>query len=1182
MNSSPESSGDRAADDEESAAAGGRREVRVLLLVRERFDGACLVAPAAAPQLASLGGEAEAMEEQEVFLREHLERARPEGIARLSMPEETRLVEVGVPIPREDLPRKLQDETPVAFSCVVVPAARGDAWVMVPAIGHTFYVERGEELDEAIRHEVRRLLASQDLGAWDHRGLLPGREHRLAAVKVPLPTGDRAGQGAKRREEIARQAVRRKALRALETAAAPLEAPGRFGPAPLLGRDVEMARLSSLLEGSERLGVLLVGPEGSGKSALLRSYVHRGKRPVYATSGAQIIAGMSGFGEWQERVRDVMEAARELDAVLYIEHLEDLLAERSESGGVDIGGAMRPWIEDGKVRVVVEVREDRLDALESRHWAFFAALSRIKVEPLSAAQAREALAARVAHDRRAEPARPRLAGDAIPALVDLAERYLPYAAFPGKAARLYEDLRAIREKDLGPGGEPVTIDKADLHEAFSIRTGVPAFLLREDLPLRIDEIGARLRKHVIGQDQAVAALAETIAVVKAGLQPSGKPLATFLFIGPTGVGKTELARALADLLFGAADRMARFDMSEFMTPDAADRLIRGTDREGGLLTSRVREQPFCVILLDEIEKAHPAVFDLLLQVAGEGRLSDARGRTAYFHNAILIMTSNLGATERRSQAGFLGGSAAVEAHYRRVVDSSFRPEFVNRIDRVVAFRPLTRAEVSEVVRVLAEKIAERRGLSEAGVSLEVSPRALDRLAADGYSEAYGARALRRHLEEHLVGPLARVLAGLGGEARELSVRVTEIGEEGEAAGTAGAWGASGASGVSGASGASGAAGAATEGHLVASAEAGALRLVVRRRAGVKGARQAYGFDEVSRMRREVDGWMQLGPVQELKDEMDFLLTQLNVGPADRESGRQANEKAALQAEHHRLQEMWGRLAKAQEDVRSAEELAMTALFEGEALGPFVDEARASHAAFRRALPRAMLALEPRRDAITLAIEELDEGAFELWLAPLLRALEARGWQALVHIDGDKAPALGPPWPSDRRWGPPRTAGEALLALAQPKRSFRNVLLRCKGSYAGGLLALEAGLHRMILPRRQASEGAEDDRAHVNVQLVLLDFEIPADAWAHRAFALPALGQAATRRRGAAAREHDRVEGAVMVAGRRARVDVAAGAYWAHLEEIALEHLLLFEDPRSGLSRDEVFLPHVEGREGEGR
>src|SRR4029079_4182130 len=178
------------------------------------------------------------------------------------------------------------------------------------------------------------------------------------------------------------------------------------------------------------------------------------------------------------------------------------------------------------------------------------------------------------------------------------------------------------EHARGEKDEAVVLGKRELYQTFSLATGVPEMLLRDDAPLHVGEVAARLSSRIIGQDRAVLALAETIGVVKAALQPANKPLATFLFVGPTGVGKTELARALAELLFGSPDRMVRFDMSELAGADAAERLIGSSQAGGGLFTRRVREQPFCVVLLDEIEKAHPSVFDLLLQVTGEGRLTD--------------------------------------------------------------------------------------------------------------------------------------------------------------------------------------------------------------------------------------------------------------------------------------------------------------------------------------------------------------------------------------------------------------------------------------------------------------------------------------------------------------------------------------------------------------------------------
>jgi ATP-dependent Clp protease ATP-binding subunit ClpC len=215
----------------------------------------------------------------------------------------------------------------------------------------------------------------------------------------------------------------------------------------------------------------------------------------------------------------------------------------------------------------------------------------------------------------------------------------------------------------------------------------------------------------------------------------------------------------------------------------------------------------------------------------------------------------------------------------------------------------------------------------------------------------------------------------------------------------------------------------------------------------------------------------------------------------------------------------------------------------------------------------MLALEPHRDAITWILEELDELAFDLFLPPLLREIEARGWSALVHIDGGER-VTEDQWPTDRRWGPPRSIEALRLALSDKKRSFRGLVLRCKGAYAGVLLALEAGLHRIELPRRAEPGGQSDSNAHVEVRTVAFSFDVPKDAWAHESMAPPQPSTASGRRRGQAVRERKTSSHAVLIAGKRARLDIDPAEYWARLEEIALAHLLLFENEDSGLDRDD--------------
>jgi ATP-dependent Clp protease ATP-binding subunit ClpC len=1135
------------------------RTARTHVLVDEQLDGHCLVHPVTDPRLAAYGREEDALTEITLFLREHFAHAPPQAKSRLSLPSGAALLDVAVPLPRDEAQHKKEgDDVPVTFACVVVPARAGsttpptspehdDVWVLVPVLDHAFYVTRGEPLEEAARAEIRRLLGAEDRSPWEIVGLLPPRAHRLEVLEIPLSDEAHADAEARHRR-LAERARKKQAERTLFQVASPLP---KDGAPPLVGRDAELSSLGALLDGKDRLGVLLVGQEQAGKSALVRAYAAVSSRRVWSTSGAELIAGMSGLGEWQQRIRDVMDAVEELDGVLYFETLDDLLADRVEDGGIDFASAMRPWLDQGKVRIVAEIRSDRLDAVEGRHWAFFAGLSRIRVEPLSAADTRIALARLAAHDARVAPERPRVAEEAIAPLVDLAERYLPYAAFPGKAVRLYQDLRAAHESDSLGSNEPVTLGKRDLYQVFSIATGVPEFLLRDDATLRVEDVAAALRRHVIGQEEAIKRLSETIGVVKAGLAPSGKPLATFLFIGPTGVGKTELSRALAAYLFGSPDRMVRFDMSEFMTPDAAERLIRGSESADGLLTRRVREQPFCVLLLDEIEKAHPAVFDLLLQVCGEGRLTDARGRTAYFHNAILIMTSNLGATERRTPAGFTSGPTADMAHYQRLVQVSFRQEFVNRIDRIVPFRPLSRGEVLEVTRLGVTRLAQRAGLGDTGSTLAASEAALGRLAEDGYSVLFGARAQRRHLDEHLAGPLARLCAGLGGEARDLTIDVTLAGEPDPD----------------------------REGVVAASAEAGALRLTARRRKRAKEAAGAHDHASVADIRRAVDRHMALGPVEQLRDQIDFLLAQLNLTEKEKRDSRVQRELGELSAEHHRLSELWKKLVAAQEEVHAVEEIAILSLFEGQPVDALAADAQKAHAAFLHTLPYALLALEPKRDAVTLLVEELDDGALAAWLHPFLETLPGRGWSVLAHplAQQDDKPRPGEPvdetWPADRPWGPARTAEQIARDLVERPAAMRCLLLRVKGPYAGVLLALEKGLHRRIPAKSGQSTVPEEDRKlHLMIRTLALRFDVPADAWKEPHLAPPPIGSAATRKRGQAARVWDEVEGKVEIP-RFCTLSVDPAAYWVRLEEIAVEMLLLFES--GALDRDDYFTPALE-------
>jgi ATP-dependent Clp protease ATP-binding subunit ClpC len=1148
--------------------------LRTLLFVRTLGGGEALCAPLADLGLASLGAEDEALLEQKICLADHLAAADAETAARFALPAGTHLRKTSVLIPREDLPKKIAVATAVEVPTAVVPAqptavtrpregearVKAELWFVVLPLGYTGYLavderykprsssdedlaaeaERRVEaaIDARVAHEVRRLWYAQGGGPPAYLGLLPARRSRFEPLEIDLERGEAgpAGRAAALKRALVEQGRKKTAVQILDSVAQPVHAQRGGPPPPLVGRERELDLVSKLLgpanEGS-RQSVLLVGRERVGKSAIVRAFVERGRAAgsaplVWATSGAALIAGMSGLGQWQERVRRVMEAAALLGAVVWFDDLADLFSERGRSS-IDVPGALRPWVERGQVSIVGEIHEDRLDRAERQNVGFFASLARVRVPPFDAAGALAALRARDAWARACEPDAPRVAEEALAPLVDLAERYIVYENFPGKAVRLYDELRAMH----GDARRPIGVDA--MFEAASLRTGVPSFLLREDRSLLLDDVVAALARRVVGQGEAVRRVAETVCVVKAGLQPRDKPLATFLFVGPTGVGKTELARALAGFLFGAsgdgAERISRFDMSEYTDPLAADRLIRGDDRGEGVLTRKVREQPFCVLLLDEIEKAHPAVFDLLLQVCGEGRLTDAAGRTAYFHNAIVIMTSNLGAAERRAAVGFERGASPGASHYERAVAAAFRPEFRNRIDRVVTFGDLGPEHRLALVAMAIEKVRRRRGLLEPGCALAVSDGAVVRLGEEGYSPAYGARALRRHVERRLVSAVALALSARG-EAGDVDVDVRDAGEPGPP-------------------------------HPLASDEAGGLRVSLLRRGGVKATRDDRAMREVSGVRRELARLMRLDRVVELREQVKFLVAQLGHGnkkpPPGRETGedarrsaREATDFGRLQAEHHRLSTLLQALAGPAGRARDAEGAALTAFFRGEPCGAQRLEALAARAEFLPHLASALVALEPRRDECTVILQELDEGrALELYL-PGLAEHAGRGlWSVEVHLDrGERRDVRD--WPEGRRWGPPRSPALALEQVLEKERSAIALLLRVRGPDAI-FLSLEGGLHRFYAGEKPANLFVHRVGLRAwfdDVHWPTLDPDPPIE-----------LGDRAKQ---SPVRSYRYDPGAVEIAGLET-LDVKPADYWQRHAEIVVAHLLLFE--RGKLDRE---------------
>ncbi len=1018
-------------------------DLQATIVVREMPSGGVYAHPVGDPSLASRATSVEAaLAEQERFLTRLLTKAPASTLAAFSLPAEATLVEVPVVLPRADLPRRIAVTEPVTVPCVVVPD-EGASWVQILPLGTFAYFETDEDLQRAIIEAAEKAARVRDLSAAELLTMLPAKRNVLHRIELSITRedADDAGARARARKQRVKTRERAAAEKLLTEVGTSLRVLHEKGKQPaVVGRETELSALQSLLAGTERLSVILVGPEMAGKSALLHGLVSRavhggaadplGSRMVIATSGAQLVAGQSGFGELEQRIADVMKSAEELDAIVYFDNLGDLLSGRP--GTIeDMVSGMLPFITQDRVRVVGELTPEQVSHYEKMHVGFFAALSRVTVEPLDKDQTRPILEARVRHLHKHEPHRPSLSMAAVGPLLELCDRYLAYEAFPGKAMRLHDELRAIHEADVTQTGEPKPLGPAEVYRAFSNRSGIPRFLLEEDRAVKLEEIERFFARRVIGQQEAVQRVAETVCMVKANLQPPGKPLANFLFIGPTGVGKTEVAKTLALFLFGGTERMVRFDMSEYMDPLAAERLIRGTQREEGELTKRVRQQPFCVVLLDEIEKAHHAVFDLLLQVCGEGRLSDARGRTTWFNNAIIIMTSNLGAAHRKPDAGFGAaeedGPQTMAAYYLEQVDKHFRPEFVGRIDRVIPFSALRRDEVSAVAEVALRKVVDRDGVLGRAASLHVSTDALERLAEAGYSATYGARALRRHLEAALVGPASAVLAKHAAVLDGARIDVRWPGEPTPEP---------------------------PEGFTVEAVESiGGLSISVTRPMGGRSRQSAHHLGTIAALRRVADRCLHCDLAQSLRERLDYIVADL----AGARTGDTSGTAGKLAAEQGRLAGVLSEVTQHRDAIADAEELAMAAQLEGADAALFLGEAQAAFGQFERAFVR-MVAGQIGDDCITVLARSRGGARVHDFLQMLDAAARQRGWDVTVHRASD--PELEEGWPVAGRYGPPRTLAwwrdRRERESAKERSQWSCVLVRVRGALAEELVEGEVG------------------------------------------------------------------------------------------------------------------------------
>ena len=468
----------------------------------------------------------------------------------------------------------------------------------------------------------------------------------------------------------------------------------------------------------------------------------------WTSSAARLIAGMKYLGQWEERCERVIEELSRIDGVIAFEDLLELLHTGGAATTGSIASFFQPFVERGEMRIVSETTPAGLDACRRLLPGFVDAFRILRIPDFMQPEALSALHAYCTNIERNTPVR--MKGDARNLTYRLFRRFLPYEAFPGKtvnfATRLYERAKTDRATEI-------TSDR--VIGAFVKATGLPELFLRDEVSLEERDLQAFFEHEVIGQAEACRAATSAVLTFKAGLNDPARPISVLLFTGPTGVGKTELSRSLARFLFGAAedsDRFVRLDMSEYSLPGSAERLIAGPYGEPSEFINQMRRQPFAVVLFDEIEKADEGVFDLLLSVFDEGRLTDRFGRTTYFQSAVIIMTSNLGAIASETP-GFGSGEIA-SSTYHRAAQTFFRPEFYNRIDSVLSFSALDKENVRRIAIKELNALNSREGMEKRNIRLVYTDRVVDHVAQVGFDSRLGARPLQRVIEKEIVTPLA--------------------------------------------------------------------------------------------------------------------------------------------------------------------------------------------------------------------------------------------------------------------------------------------------------------------------------------------------------------------------------------------------------------------------------------------
>ncbi len=568
---------------------------------------------------------------------------------------------------------------------------------------------------------------------------------------------------------------------------------------PVVGRDMEIARLIEILGRRKKNNPMLIGEPGVGKSAIVEGLALRiasgeispalAKKQVLSLDIASVVAGTKFRGDFEKRLKAILaEAAANPDLILFIDEFHTIIGAGGAQGSLDAANMLKPALARGEIQCIGATTMDEFTKIVEKDGALDRRFQKIVVEPADTKESINILMHLKPHYEAFHKVTYTEA--AIEAAVRLTDRYLTDRTLPDKAIDAMDEAGSMVRLHLNKKRSADTlVTDEDIAAVVSKMTGIPLTKVAESEGNRLMNMQKKLKERIIGQDEAIDTVVRAIRRGRAGLKDPSRPIGTFLFFGPTGVGKTQLARSLAEYLFDSEENMVRIDMSEYMEKFSVSRLIGAPPgyvgyEEGGQLSEQVRRKPYCVVLLDEIEKAHPDIFNLLLQVMDEGRLTDSNGRKVDFKNTIVIMTSNVGSRELDEYGNGIGFTTAgrnLEADKKNVlskaVRKAFPPEFINRVDEQVFFNALTKENLEEIVDIELKGLRSRA--LESGYRLHVTPAAKRLVAESGYDPAYGARPLKRAVTRLIEDPVSEFILSdrmlRSGKKSPETVRTLKIG-----------------------------------------------------------------------------------------------------------------------------------------------------------------------------------------------------------------------------------------------------------------------------------------------------------------------------------------------------------------------------------------------------------------------